>query len=812
MRGARTEKTIIMILAAVICSILITVCSIFAVRVNTSDRSALQGSEGRILSGQDQGRVDTVADTVYTIDYNYDGGIVSAPNPTTYTISTPTFILNKPTKEGYDFVGWVATVDGIQIPDILSNVSITQGSTGNRKYLAYWTAAKYTITYILGEGGTAVNNPTEYTILSDTFKLNNPTRPGYQFVGWQGTGITGTSNLIDGVTVEQGSSGNRKYTAVWTLRSFQISYELDGGNWSGVTTNPNPSYLTVEDDAVTIVNPTKLGYTFGGWMNETFEAPIKNLVLSKLTQTLALRAVWEKNVDEISYTEGGSENALIRITTLNGFDPKYTIGVSRIMPETLTQNTIASLADNEEVKSAYRLSLVGDPYTGSMQVYLYGALPGYRLVVINDDGSISEIEGLITDGDYFVFTTNALQTYAVVGQSSNPIIRWEQLQWYLLIGGGAVVGLFLIFLLLKFTILRRHKIVFKGAPVEPLKLKKGKTINLPSGYFWFEDENCTIPFMQRIMPKHNLTLYTSMDERSRLAYSMATAAVRGPRSPYNNGKDAINMPGKLGLPSAPQGMVAQSSAQGSMTASQYQQNVMAARQRAAMQVVGQQTMPTGGSSQIVVEVQPFGDETVEVNQNETGQDAANVAEQNANSDQVVVEIVDPDAPQESAQDYQDTQGEYQADAYGQYDNGQYNNGQYDGQYDSGQYDDGQYAQNQYYDENNQYYDENGQPYQSQDGTYEGQYAQDGQYYENGQDGGQYAEGAYDGGQYGDGYNGEYVDGTETGYADDGSYNGEYYDNGGYQGDGYDTQSGEGYYDDTNGDGGENVIYMDNDGQ
>ena len=65
----------------------------------------------------------------------------------------------------------------------------------------------YTITY--NYNGGSASNPTTYDIETPTFTLNNPTRSGYDFNGWTGSG-SGTT-----ITIPTGSTGNRSYTANW---------------------------------------------------------------------------------------------------------------------------------------------------------------------------------------------------------------------------------------------------------------------------------------------------------------------------------------------------------------------------------------------------------------------------------------------------------------------------------------------------------------------------------------------------------------------------------------------------------------------
>lgn len=73
----------------------------------------------------------------------------------------------------------------------------------------------YTITYDM-QGGvldTQKTNPKNYTVETETFTLNNPTKPGYKFLGWA-TSENATSGT-ETVTIEKGSTGNKTYYAVW---------------------------------------------------------------------------------------------------------------------------------------------------------------------------------------------------------------------------------------------------------------------------------------------------------------------------------------------------------------------------------------------------------------------------------------------------------------------------------------------------------------------------------------------------------------------------------------------------------------------
>ncbi|MBR6257482.1 MAG: InlB B-repeat-containing protein [Lachnospiraceae bacterium] len=70
---------------------------------------------------------------------------------------------------------------------------------------------EYTITYDL-DGGTADGNPTSFNRETGTFTLNNPTKNGYQFIGWTGSnGDIPQTYVVIGL----GEKGDREYKANW---------------------------------------------------------------------------------------------------------------------------------------------------------------------------------------------------------------------------------------------------------------------------------------------------------------------------------------------------------------------------------------------------------------------------------------------------------------------------------------------------------------------------------------------------------------------------------------------------------------------
>ena len=154
-----------------------------------------------------------------------------------------------PTREGYEFIGWV----GEDIIDAQINVTIPRGSTGFRLYAAHWTLENYTIT-LDTSGGNALDN-IRYTVKSDPIILPTPTRNGYEFSGWTGEGITTPQTEV---IIPTGSTGNKAYTANWKAIEYTITLDTNGGPVV------SPIKYTVED-SFTLPYPLRPGYEFVGW-------------------------------------------------------------------------------------------------------------------------------------------------------------------------------------------------------------------------------------------------------------------------------------------------------------------------------------------------------------------------------------------------------------------------------------------------------------------------------------------------------------------------------------------------------------------
>ncbi|GFO89338.1 hypothetical protein BUFA31_25020 [Butyricicoccus faecihominis] len=151
---------------------------------------------------------------------------------------------------------------------------------------AQWTVNQYTITYNLA-GGTVESNPNTYTIETKAFTLKNPTKSGYTFTGWSGTGLDGENNMT--VTIPTGSTGNRIYTAHWRYNGSGHSYsyytiKATAGAGGSISPSGNVSVREGRDRTFTItpdkgyaVSNVKIdGKSIGAVKSYTFENVRRN--------------------------------------------------------------------------------------------------------------------------------------------------------------------------------------------------------------------------------------------------------------------------------------------------------------------------------------------------------------------------------------------------------------------------------------------------------------------------------------------------------------------------------------------------------
>lgn len=246
-----------------------------------------------------------VDDIIYTATYteilrkyyvtflDYDDSIIFGPTLYDYGTNASEITPEEPTRPGYAFIGWDSTVSTV---------------TEEKTYKAVYKKL-HTITYTDGFGDTiqttSVIDGENATLPSD------PTHLGYVFAGWD----KDTTNVTADMTVN----------ATWVLETYKIIIDYDGGSADNIST------YTIESDDIIINNPTKEGYEFIGWAGTDISSLTKNLVISTgSTSDKIYKANWQIKQYTLTLSK---DDGIESISGVGTYDFQQEVTISAILKE-----------------------------------------------------------------------------------------------------------------------------------------------------------------------------------------------------------------------------------------------------------------------------------------------------------------------------------------------------------------------------------------------------------------------------------------------------------------------------------------------
>lgn len=309
---------------------------------------------------------------VYSIIYNLDGGTNNSKNPSTYTIETAAILLANPTKTGYVFGGWF--YDGAFTNPA---TQITVGSTGDKTLYAKWSLKTYSVVYNAGQIGQGNGleikkvHGVDLTLLGLTYTAN-----GYVQDGWALSNEGEKKYDLGAVYSENAAVTLYPH---WTLAEYAINYHLEGG----VNHADNPSTYTITTATFSLKDPSRVGYTFGGWYaTEDFSSAKVTQIKKGSYGELDLYAKWTQITVTVQVTgtsaayDGKSHGATLKVTGLpSGY--KYeavTDSVTNVVEGSVDANCVSFI-----IKDATTNEVVTDKFSvvyetsGSIEVTPRGA-------------------------------------------------------------------------------------------------------------------------------------------------------------------------------------------------------------------------------------------------------------------------------------------------------------------------------------------------------------------------------------------------------------------------------------------------------
>ena len=363
---------------------------------------------------------------------------------------------------GYTFNGWKTKTDGTgtNYTNSQSVKNLTTENNGTVTLYAKWTLTNYTITYNLdgghigtecaSENGTCTfsgtknvcygsettyicmeatnsvacnsttfgsdptpgiykhcyvsnTNPSTYTIETNAFTLNTPTKYGYTFAGW--TGSNGSTAQTD-VSIAKGSYNNKTYTATYTPKTYTLTFNPDGGTYNGSTSTASKTMTFGTANNNSVGAPTKTGYTFTGWYSGSTQ------VYNALGQNVNIMSLWTA-----AYPNGTWRSIVSLNLTAKYSKNPYTVKYASNKPSGASTNISGSTSDTACTYDE-ACSLTSNGYT----------LTGYTFTGWNtaQDGSgtsysnTASVTNLADSGETTLYAQWIANTYTMVYNQNKP--------------------------------------------------------------------------------------------------------------------------------------------------------------------------------------------------------------------------------------------------------------------------------------------------------------------------------------------------------------------------------------------------------
>ena len=233
----------------------------------------------------------------YTISFNSNGGtaVKSITNYYEEEVIEPSI----PTKVGHTFTGWYKDEELTQL--------YTFSTIPSQNIILYagWIKNKYIISFN-SNGGTIVNSITKY-YKEKLIEPIPPVKEGYTFAGWYEDGKLTKKYLFDTVLAKditlyaKWNKNEVKKPVSPVNNKYTISFNSNGGT----TVNNIIGYY--KDKLIEPAVPTRIGYTFVGWYEDT-KLTKKYLFNTMPNKNITLYAKWAKNKYVISFNSNGGNS------------------------------------------------------------------------------------------------------------------------------------------------------------------------------------------------------------------------------------------------------------------------------------------------------------------------------------------------------------------------------------------------------------------------------------------------------------------------------------------------------------------------
>ena len=267
----------------------------------------------------------------HTVSYHANGGSGAPNSQTKWYGSILTLSSTKPTRTGYDFVGWGTSSTDTTVDYYAGG---QYGSDATITLYAIWKAHTYTVTYDANGGSGAPSNQTKTYGVNLTLSGTEPTRKDYNFLGWN-TYKTATEPLYEAGDVYTNNSAITLY-AVWEVAYIKpriTNYSAYRCDEDGEAQEDGTNVAIVFDWQTDLT-----GVTFRPFYKKKEEGDEKYVSLSAVALSGTEGEKYKHIISGVTFDTEEAYNIKMNLSDSYGYSTVYMLVNSMFIPIDMTPN------------------------------------------------------------------------------------------------------------------------------------------------------------------------------------------------------------------------------------------------------------------------------------------------------------------------------------------------------------------------------------------------------------------------------------------------------------------------------------------
>lgn len=242
--------------------------------------------ENNITIGNKNSTITAMWGKSVNLTVDLDGGILSDSLHSVYAEGSEV-ILPSPTKPDYVFTGW----------KVINGNAVISGNTlhfGTTDVTIKATYRLNTSNLVLDfDGGNTSGDVSGTYTINEKVTLPSPTKPGYDFNGWQ---VVSGNGVLSGNVITIGNQ-NTKVKATYKSKKYVVTLNANGGEISS-----NVLTVTYGGTYENLPTPTRQYYNFLGWYTDSEGGEkVSNGSLVAIAANHVLYARWESSLLNVTY-------------------------------------------------------------------------------------------------------------------------------------------------------------------------------------------------------------------------------------------------------------------------------------------------------------------------------------------------------------------------------------------------------------------------------------------------------------------------------------------------------------------------------